>query len=801
MNKPAISIIGKDKCTGCSACAAICPTNAIQMKENDEGFLEPEVNLNECNSCGICNKVCPIISFENNNTKDFICHAAWSTDKENILKSSSGGIFYEIAKMIIGENGQIAGAVLQGKRVKHILSNEPKIIEEMRGSKYIQSNTTDVFKKLVLPKDDKKTMFVGTPCQVSALKNLYKYKGKNVENLITCDLVCHGVPSYKVFDSYVENLSKDCGSIIRVNFRDKTYGWENFCMNIEFADGKKIIETHRENKFMQTFLSDIALRKSCYNCPFSKIPRAGDITLGDFWNAPECLKNDEGTSLVIANNAKGRRLLEILSQQNKIKLIEVDIDVIKNSNRSVVSGKRILPLKRKKFLKEIKLENFERIYQSTVIPFIKRKKYWQRIKSIKGIFSRPHPIGLPVSKSKVGILRFPSTLNYGSMMLGENAIYYLSKLIEGANFVIISNEGNEAYTRLYQATGIKKIDIKRYTNLERKPGIILKYILDYGKGLINPWSIKTIRTLEDCRSIIMLGGDTLSEYYGLIGLLQGLLDIRSLCMAGKKVYLLGQTLGPFYSWRVPLARTILKRVDAIYLRDPKSFRYAKNRLKLGNITLSADLAFLDLPHQNESFDIERFGVKNKKYFTFVISGLWSHYCNDYKIYVEGLTEIARYLLKICKERNMHLVLMPHVWAEEDLKLLRDIVSEINDISIISINNLLLPYQARKILGSSYFVLSQRMHGAISALQMGVPTVALSYGIKYSGVIGEYLGFPELVVEINKDNFMEDIKKACGTIDYALDNLPKLVYKIKKSIDRAKRDAIKQLEDVANDILS
>ena len=150
---------------------------------------------------------------------------------------------------------------------------------------------------------------------------------------------------------------------------------------------------------------------------------------------------------------------------------------------------------------------------------------------------------------------------------------------------------------------------------------------------------------------------------------------------------------------------------------------------------------------------------------------------------------------------MHLVLLPHVWRKEDLKLLDEIVSKINNVRIISINNLLLPYQARKILGSSYFVLSQRMHGAISALQMGVPTVSMSYSVKYSGVVGEYLGLPELVVEIRKDNFEESIELLYDVLDTTLENLPELKNKIKRSIDKAKRDAIKQLEDVANDILS
>ena len=335
MKIPAINTIGQDKCAGCSACAAVCPVNAIKMVENKNGFLEPKVDLKICNQCGICNKICPVISFKNCNENNPDCYAGWSTNSENILKSSSGGIFFEMAKNIIKNNGMVAGVVMNNKRPIHKLSNNINVIEDMRGSKYLQSNTLKVFQEIIKLKDNKKTLFVGTPCQVAALKNIYEFYHKNTKNLITCEIICHGVPSYKIFDEYLKTISKT--TLKNVSFRDKTFGWKNYSIKIDFNNSNKITP-QKKDLFMKTFLSDIGLRESCYNCPFQQIPRIGDITLGDFWGVPKELKNKNGTSAIIVNSEKGRELIEKLKRDKKISTKKTTLPTIYCNNPRLISG-------------------------------------------------------------------------------------------------------------------------------------------------------------------------------------------------------------------------------------------------------------------------------------------------------------------------------------------------------------------------------------------------------------------------------------------------------------------------------
>ena len=302
--KHVINIIGKNKCTGCSACVASCPLNAIKMIENEYGFLEPKIDLKICNNCGVCCNVCPIISFKTCNDNNPACYAGWSLDSQNVLNSSSGGIFFELAKNVIENRGLVAGVTMVNKRPIHILSNELKLIKDMRGSKYLQSNTSEVFKDIIKIKDNRMVLFVGTPCQVAALKNIYKCYHKNTKNLICCDIICHGVPSYKIFDSYIKTKSED--TLENISFRNKTFGWKNYSIKIDFMNGLHLLTLQKKDKFMKTYLSDVGLRESCYNCLFQCIPRVGDITLADFWGVPKELKNDNGTSAIIVNSKNFR---------------------------------------------------------------------------------------------------------------------------------------------------------------------------------------------------------------------------------------------------------------------------------------------------------------------------------------------------------------------------------------------------------------------------------------------------------------------------------------------------------------
>ena len=260
---------------------------------------------------------------------------------------------------------------------------------------------------------------------------------------------------------------------------------------------------------------------------------------------------------------------------------------------------------------------------------------------------------------KVGILHTPNTLNYGSMILCENAIYYLSKLIHNVSFIVLSNFVEETQTRLRNATGCNNIEVRPHTIPSQ-----IERISNRLSFLVNKVAFRyrnLIKQLNDCNVIIVLGGDDISEYYGIPKLLDMLFRLHYLKRAGKKIYLLGQSIGPVHSWRIALARRVLGRMDNIYHRSFRSYSYVTDVLGAKhNSFLSSDLAFLDLPRQSEGFDIEKYNIMPQRYITFVPSGFWSGYCNHYGVYLEGLLDITKYIVSKCEAFDMRMVLLPHV---------------------------------------------------------------------------------------------------------------------------------------------
>lgn len=207
MKKVAFKEIGKDKCTGCSLCMNVCPYDAIKMELDEEGFLFPIIDNNKCINCGICYDNCPIIHTENKNWEHPKSYAAFSKDEEILKKSSSGGVFSEISKKIIEANGKVYGVAwnYDGLYVYHKSVENIQGLNELRGSKYLQSFMKTTYKDIKKDlNNDKKVLFVGTPCQVAAVNNYIQS-----ENLFTIDLICHGVPSLTIFRSYIkENFNE-----------------------------------------------------------------------------------------------------------------------------------------------------------------------------------------------------------------------------------------------------------------------------------------------------------------------------------------------------------------------------------------------------------------------------------------------------------------------------------------------------------------------------------------------------------------------------------------------------------------
>jgi coenzyme F420-reducing hydrogenase beta subunit len=299
-------------CSSCMACVNVCARGAIEIVQDKEGFFRPQVNEDICSKCGKCEKACPwenIIENPNGSSISPKALAAYSNNENIRLHSSSGGIFSTLASSVLAQGGLIVGV-----GYKDPIHLEFKVIEKeeemslIRLSKYFQANPDFIYKqvkKLLL--DGHKVLFSGTSCQVAAL---YSVLGKRqFENLTTIDIVCHGVPSQKVFEKFILESDNTCENII---FRSKKTGWKNYSMALNNKNGSKFISARpTSNTFMQAFLKDLCLNTSCAECKYRKIPRIADITLGDYWGIskhhPE-MDDDKGTSVVLLNTEQGEKL-------------------------------------------------------------------------------------------------------------------------------------------------------------------------------------------------------------------------------------------------------------------------------------------------------------------------------------------------------------------------------------------------------------------------------------------------------------------------------------------------------------
>ena len=312
-----ISIINKEECTGCCACLNVCPDGCITMECDHEGFRYPKVDTTRCQDCKLCENVCPLIDGNNislDRLKSPQVLAVWNRNHAIRLDSTSGGVFSGLATGIFEKQGYVAGAVYaKDHTVVHIVTNDPQQLDALRSSKYLQSDIGTLFNHIrELLDDDKRVLICGTPCQIAGL---YHVLVKDYENLITCDFICVGVNSPKVFLKYIEMLEKEYAApATRIKFKNKTYGWHRFSTRIDFANGKSYIKDRYHDLFMKGYLQYKGfVRPSCYSCQFKGTQRQADITLADFWGLdktrPE-LDNDCGTSAILLNSEKGREFFQ-----------------------------------------------------------------------------------------------------------------------------------------------------------------------------------------------------------------------------------------------------------------------------------------------------------------------------------------------------------------------------------------------------------------------------------------------------------------------------------------------------------
>lgn len=381
-----IKIEDKSKCCGCEACVQICPKRCISFTPDDEGFFYPSVDEEKCVDCGMCEKVCPELD-QDAPRQPKQTFAAKNPDEAERQISSSGGIFAMLARKVIKEGGVVFGARFDDTwDVIHSSTASLDGISPFMGSKYVQSRIGDSFLKVrQFLKDGRKVMFSGTPCQIAGLR---KFLQQEYDNLLTVDILCHGVPSpavwRKYLDEVVQNVSfgKSCDDTQvsrregleykKISFRDKRTGWKKFSMSFTLAshgrsdkEGETVTVSriHREDPYFQGFNNySLFLRKSCAACPVRELRSGSDITLGDFWFIetliPE-MDDDKGVSVVLANTLKGVEEINSLGAE----LINVDFEEVVRRNRAIknvflprrgniediIRYRRVLPTKRDYF--------------------------------------------------------------------------------------------------------------------------------------------------------------------------------------------------------------------------------------------------------------------------------------------------------------------------------------------------------------------------------------------------------------------------------------------------------------------
>lgn len=360
-----IDFINKGLCTGCNACFNICPVNSIEMKEDELGFSYPSVDYDKCIKCKKCIKTCPSLSapsYEDNWEVPQV-YAAWSKDDRIRMQSTSGGIFTEVAKEVISENGVVVGAKYNKyNMVEHIMIDSLEDIAKLRQSKYVQSDIGDVL-KLIKDKLDNKllVMFCGSPCQVAGLKN---YLGEVYDNLLTLDFVCLGTNSPKAYRKYLEMLEdKYKSSIKRVWFKNKTYGWNNFSTRVEFENGRVYLKNRYNDIYMRGYIEEkLFIRPCCADCKYKGFPRISDISMADFWgvsNKDATLDNDKGTSLILVNSIKGEQFFNKTNKNLIVKRMEME-DALPG-NRAIIKSVEINS-DSEAFLKMLTNESFDKSF-------------------------------------------------------------------------------------------------------------------------------------------------------------------------------------------------------------------------------------------------------------------------------------------------------------------------------------------------------------------------------------------------------------------------------------------------------
>ena len=358
-----------EKCTGCMACYNACPVRAIEIIQNDKGFYEPNIIEEKCIKCKKCKVICPEINHREKNTVPSV-YAAWNKEKNTRKNSTSGGVFSIIATEVLNLNGIVFGAMFDEEfRVIHSYITKTEDLFELRGSKYVQSFIGNSFQKAKqFLEEGRVVLFSGTACQISGLLN---YLQKDYINLITIDILCHGVPSPKIFKEYIKNINREQNKIKEIRFRYKKPSWTVFSMKIDYEDGRTYMKSTFKDPYLRGFLEDYTTNEICAECQYTGEKRISDITLADFWgyisDEFKTRNTEQGISLILVNTEKGKNLLNKLNKK---------MVIINKTIQEAMKGNKCLnePFKKNNLYDEFWKEYKENGYENVSAKYFKPRK-------------------------------------------------------------------------------------------------------------------------------------------------------------------------------------------------------------------------------------------------------------------------------------------------------------------------------------------------------------------------------------------------------------------------------------------
>lgn len=325
------------QCTGCMACHDVCMHDAIQFCIDDAGFYIRLETTSKCIDCGLCEKVCPVINAPIKINNIGIPFVAINNNMEQLLRSSSGGVASALSSTMLQKSGVVVGVSLgsDDNKPKHVIVKNNDDLYKVQGSKYLQSDCKGIFKKVrTLLKSNYEVLFTGTPCQISALYHYLCALKTDTSNLVTLEIICHGVPTFKLLELLKSGYEKKIKKI--VSYRDKDYGWNsNYMAKLEFEDGSM---SHDDKKiFSKGFVDFKLIRSSCLNCRFRGIQRESDVTCGDYWggDTKQFPEYKNGCSILLVNSVKGMTLVE----QSNMHIEKTDFSFLKrNANLICVNN-------------------------------------------------------------------------------------------------------------------------------------------------------------------------------------------------------------------------------------------------------------------------------------------------------------------------------------------------------------------------------------------------------------------------------------------------------------------------------